>query len=154
MITYTVNGQGDTLSTDDQSLTFPEGLEIERQVGIGASKYLQGLAEGGTLSTAALFWLGAVRAAAVRDGVNFREAAQALAFVPFADLLDLMATMKSARTVVAADPTPPAPDGSAESTSPATSEQPQPPTPSPEGESPTSESSPNSSESVPGSGIS
>ncbi|MDH6134661.1 hypothetical protein P3T37_004065 [Kitasatospora sp. MAA4] len=154
MITFTVNGQGDTLTTDDQSLTFPEGLEVEKQVGIGASKYLQGLAEGTTYSTAALFWIGAVRAAAARDGVSFRDAAQALPFAPFADRLDLMATMKSARTVVAPDPTPPAPDGSPETTSPATSEQPQPPTPSPDVAPPTSESSPNSSESAPGSGTS
>jgi hypothetical protein len=158
VITYQLNGQGDYLSVDDQQLLFPEGLELERQTGLGAGKYFGGLADGSTQATAALFWLGAVRDRATRDGVNFRTAAQSLPFATWADGLDLGTTMRTLRRPEAAeaDPTPPAatPDGSTATTSPDTSE-PQPePTPSPSAAEPISQPSPSSSESAPGSGIS
>lgn len=154
MITYQIGGQGPVISMDPDSLLFVEGLEVEQQTGLGANRYLQELAEGTTQSTAALIWIGAVRTAAARDGVSFRDAARTLPYTGFVESLDLLATMRTVKRQQP-DPTEPtaAPDGSPETTSPATSEQPPPPIPSPDGEPPTSESSPSSSASAPGSGI-
>jgi hypothetical protein len=135
------------------SLTFPEGLELEKQTGMGVGKYQSELADGTTRASAAVFWIAAVKQAALRDGVPFRDAAKVLTFEKFGDSLDLLATLRSVRRPeVPEDPTQPAGDGSTASTSPATSEPLPSETPSPEPEATTSDSSPTTSESAPGSG--
>lgn len=156
MMIYQVNGLGDEISYDEQKMMFAEGLELEAQTGMGATKYLSELNDGSTRSTAALLWLGAVKHAATRDGIPFRDAARALPFAAFTENLDLVATMKTVRRPPAMaepqDPTQTAPDGSAAPTSPATSEPLPAATLSPAAETATSEPSPNSSASAPGSG--
>ncbi|WP_034088863.1 hypothetical protein [Streptacidiphilus albus] len=160
MITFKLNGAGDEITVDEDSLLYAEALELEKQTGMGANKFLVERAAGTTQSTAALLWIGVVKAAAARDGVSFRDAARTLTFAKFTESVDLLASMATSRRVVDApaapeggedeDPTP----GSAESTSPATSE-PQPSaTPSPDSAPTTSDSSPTTSESAPGSGTS
>lgn len=153
MIIYKLDGKGDDLAMDEESLSFAEGLELEAQTGMGAGKYLSELAEGTTRSSAAIFWVGAVKEAAKRDGVPFRNAAKVLTFEKFTDDLDLLATLKSVRRPEAPpDPTEPTGDGSTESTSPVTSEQLPEASPSPSPEPAISDSSPTTSESAPGSG--
>ncbi len=153
MIIFKLNGEGDELTTDEESLTFVEGLELEAQTGMGVGKYLSELSEGSTRSSAAVFWIGAVKQAARAAGVSFRDEARVLTFEKFTDSLDLLATLKTVRRPEAApDPTEAPADGSTATTSPATSE-PQPEaSPSPAPVSATSDSSPTSSASAPGSG--
>lgn len=123
MMTFKVNGRGDTIAVDPTELMFAEGLELERQTGLGASKYLLELNEGTTRSTAAMFWIGAVKHRAAAAGLSFRDAALELTYEQFTDTLDVGATYASVKPVKApeADPTLPAPDGSPEPTSRGTS---------------------------------
>jgi hypothetical protein len=156
MIYFRLNGVGDEIAYDDDSLTYPEGLELEKQTGMGANKFLAEVSTGTTQSTAAILWIAAVRADAAEHGQSFRDAAKARPFARFTEGLDLMASMKSSRRAVEPplDPTGPTPDGSPDSTSPATSA-PQPEaSPSPSAAATTSGSSPTSSPSAPGSGTS
>lgn len=155
MIVFQLNGQGEEIAMDENAMTYPEGLELERQTGLGATKYAQDLNAGTTRSTAALYWIGAVRQASARDGVSFRDASRALPFEAFAEGLDLMATMRTLRRPEPpVDPTEPTTSGPTQPTSPDTSVPPPPEaSPSPTSASATSDSSPTTSASAPGTGI-
>jgi hypothetical protein len=150
MLVFKLNGTGDEVTTDEESLTFAQGLELEAQTGMGVGKYQSELIDGTTRASAALFWIAAVNEAAARDHVSFRDAARVLTFEKFGEGLDLMATLR--RPVAPEDPTGATPDGSPTPTSPATSEPPPEASPSPSPEPVTSDSSPTTSGSAPGSG--
>lgn len=162
MITFKLNGVGDEITYNEDSMTYPEGLELERQTGMGSNKFLVEQSAGTTKSTAAMLWLGVVNDAAARAGISFRDAARQQPFDQFTETLDVMASMRSSRRVdttaapagdEAEDPTAPG-TGATEPMSPDTSE-PQPSeTPSPEPASTTSDSSLTTSTSDPGSGTS
>lgn len=150
MLAFTINGV--ERQYDNDKLMFSEAMEIERASGMTTKTFEEGLQAGSALSYGVMFWLSELREIRAKQGLTLKEA---IAQLPFASYdVNLSEPIRTFHQVVEPDPTEPAAvaDGSTEPTSPATSE-PQPQAiPSPVDAPVTSESSPNSSESAPGSG--
>ena len=153
MLTFKINGVDHVY--DNEKLMFSEAMEIQKATGLDAKDYEVALSKGDMLAYGVMFWLTEARTLQAAAGCSFRDAVAQLPWATYD--VNLHEAVGSIKRVVEPDPTGPTPepepaDGSAESTSPGTSEPlPEaPPTPSDAG--PTSEPSPSSSESAPGSG--
>jgi hypothetical protein len=160
LIAFKINGEGEEIIFDPTDFPYPVGVEFERQTKIGVAKALVDQNSGTNQAVTALYWKGAVEAAAARTGSTFVVAARALPYEQFRATLNIGKTVRSLR-----DPDPvaePEEDAEPDPTQPAASPQapaspatsaPQPqPTPSPAPASSTSGSSPTTSASAPGNG--
>lgn len=149
MLTFKIDGTEHQY--DDSKMMFSEAMEIQKATGQNAKVFEQGLLDGDAYAYGAMFWLAQLRAIVQDQRCTLKEAVKQL---PFADWdINLAEPIGSMRRVVEPDPTEaPSPDGSAETTSPATSELPPAESPSIASAADTSASSPSSSASAPGSG--
>ena len=153
MLRFTLKGEEHTY--DQDKLMFSEAMELQRQAGLSAGKLNDGIVAGDSLALGGMFWVASIRRVCETTGTAFRDAAKAN---PFADFeFDLMGTMGSLEDLDKANPTQPTPEptspgGPPEPAFPDTFAPLSPETTTPISGLNTSDASPSTAESAPGSG--